>query len=149
MNAQGWATGIVKGRATYIAGGHKIVLPEVAKHQAGTLSTIANTLSDDGKAIEQPLFQPGKIIGQVGALSDRYIGNRMCFERPAVVARHQQFQIGLANVKNCDPGGCRRRHRCLTRRLAAQTRNGGDGNQDSAPDRQSEELAEIEKIECR
>jgi hypothetical protein len=50
-NAQGWATGIVKGRATYIAGDHKIVLPEVAKHQAGTLSTIANTLSDDGKVI--------------------------------------------------------------------------------------------------
>jgi len=50
-NAQGWATGIVKGRATYIAGGHKIVLPEVAKHQAGTLSTIANTISDDGKVL--------------------------------------------------------------------------------------------------
>ena len=50
-NAQGWAVGIVKGRATFIAGDHKIVLPEVAKHQAGTLSTIANTMSDDGKVI--------------------------------------------------------------------------------------------------
>ena len=50
-NAQGWATGMVKGRATYLAGDHRIVLPEVAKHPAGTLSTIANTLSDDGKVI--------------------------------------------------------------------------------------------------
>jgi uncharacterized membrane protein len=51
VNAQGWAVGIVKGRAMYIAGDHKIVLPEVAKHQAGTLSTIANAMSDDGKVI--------------------------------------------------------------------------------------------------
>jgi len=50
-NAQGWAVGMVKGRATFIAGANKIVLPEVAKHQAGTLSTIANTMSDDGKVI--------------------------------------------------------------------------------------------------
>lgn len=50
-NAQGWAVGMVKGRATFIAGDNKIVLPEVAKHQAGTLSTIANTMSDDGKVI--------------------------------------------------------------------------------------------------
>jgi hypothetical protein len=28
-------------------------------------------------------------------------------------------------------------------------RNSGDGNQDSTPDRQSEELAEIEEVECR
>ncbi|WP_030434193.1 hypothetical protein [Actinoplanes subtropicus] len=51
VNAQGWATGIINGRATYVAGGNKIVLPEVANHQAGTLSTIANTISDDGKVI--------------------------------------------------------------------------------------------------
>jgi uncharacterized membrane protein len=51
VNAQGWAVGMVKGRDTLVAGGHKIVLPEVAKHQAGTLSTIANTISDDGKVI--------------------------------------------------------------------------------------------------
>ncbi|MCU7728599.1 hypothetical protein ODJ79_33215 [Actinoplanes sp. KI2] len=50
-NAQGWAVGMIKGRATYVAGDHKIVLPEVAKHDAGTLSTIANTLSDNGKVI--------------------------------------------------------------------------------------------------
>jgi len=50
-NAQGWAVGIVKGQATFIAGDNKIVLPEVVKHQAGTLSTIPNTLSDDGKVV--------------------------------------------------------------------------------------------------
>jgi uncharacterized membrane protein len=50
-NAQGWAVGMIKGRDTFVAGDHKIVLPEVAKHQAGTLSTIANTMSDDGRVI--------------------------------------------------------------------------------------------------
>jgi uncharacterized membrane protein len=51
VNAQGWAAGMIKGRDTFVAGDHKIVLPEVAEHQAGTLSTIANTISDDGKVI--------------------------------------------------------------------------------------------------
>jgi len=61
-----------------------------------------------GESVEEPLFQPGKIIGKVWACGVRDIRDRMCFERPAVFARHQQFQIGLANVENCDPGrGCR------------------------------------------
>ena len=101
-------------------------------------------------SVEEPLLQPGKIIGKVGACSVRGIRDRMCFERPAVLARHQQFQIGLANVENCDPRrGYRWRHRCLPLRFAAQMRNCGDGNQDATPDRQREELAEIEKVECR
>jgi len=37
----------------------------------------------------------------------------------------------------------------LPLRLATQMRNSGDGNQDSTPDRQGEELAEIEKVERR
>src|SRR6266566_8200211 len=37
----------------------------------------------------------------------------------------------------------------LPLRLATQMRNSGDGNQDSTPDRQGEELAEIEEVECR
>ena len=103
-----------------------------------------------GESIEEPFLKPGKIIGKVWACSVRYIRDGMCFERPAVLTRHQQFQIGLADVENRDPGrGCRWRHRCLPRRFAAHVRNRGDGYQDATPDSQSEELAEIEKVECR
>ena len=67
-----------------------------------------------------------------------------------VFARHQQFQTGLTHVENCDPSGfCRLRHRCLPLRVATQMRNRGDGNQNATPDSQREELAEIEKVECR
>jgi uncharacterized membrane protein len=52
LNAQGWEIGITdQGRPALLAGGKRIALPELAKHDAGTLSTIPKTISDDGKII--------------------------------------------------------------------------------------------------
>lgn len=52
LNAQGWEIGITdQGRAALLAGGKRITLPELAEHDAGTLSTIPKTISDDGKII--------------------------------------------------------------------------------------------------
>jgi uncharacterized membrane protein len=52
VNAQGWQVGTdQRGRAVLVAGAATVVLPDLASHQPDGLSTIATTLSDDGRTI--------------------------------------------------------------------------------------------------
>ncbi|TDB79111.1 hypothetical protein [Micromonospora sp. KC721] len=52
VNAHGWQVGIDgRGRAVLVADAATVALPALASHQPGTLSTIASTVSDDGRTI--------------------------------------------------------------------------------------------------
>jgi hypothetical protein len=52
VNAQGWQVGSDKqGRTVLVTGTASVVLPDLAAHPTDSLSTIANTVSDDGRTI--------------------------------------------------------------------------------------------------
>jgi hypothetical protein len=52
VNAQGWQIGTDKpGHAVLVAGGAPVVLPELVSRKADGVSTIATTVSDDGRTI--------------------------------------------------------------------------------------------------
>ena len=75
-----------------------------------------------GESIEDPLFQPGNVIGKVGTGGAGGIRNRTTFERPTIIGRDKQLEIGLADVENCDPSEVNRQRHCcyladLPRRL--------------------------------
>jgi hypothetical protein len=65
-NVHGWQVGTdQQGRAILVTPAGVVVLPDLARHEAGVLKNIATTVSDDGRTIAGQADDSGDVLRAV------------------------------------------------------------------------------------